>query len=210
MANGTLPAGTFPSEYGQTTDSDGAGNVTTTIHDVDSDFTTNSLTTSVTSGYNDTLDSASTGGLLLRSTIRPSDSDFTINGVQTAVASNTLDSASTGGLLLRATLRPSDSDFTTIDFALTSGYNDTLDSASPGGLLLRSTLRPSDSDFSAYESNLLYTYSLDSDKNYKTLTSFEKTALIVNLGTRSPITGFAKNVGDMKLGDQSVEFKITI
>lgn len=207
MANGTLPAGTFPSEYGQSTDSDGAGNVTTTIHAVDSDFTTSSLTTSVTSGYDDTLDSASTGGLLLRSTIRPSDSDFTINGVQTAVASTTLDSASTGGLLLRSTLRPSDSDFNTYTIAVAST---TLDSASTGGLLLRSTLRPSDSDFNADASSLLYTYSLDSDKNYKTLTTFEKTALIAILGTRSPITGFAQNVGDMKLGDQSVEFKITI
>ena len=139
MANGTLPAGTFPSEYGQTTDSDGAGNLTTTVHAVDSDFTTNSLTTSVTSGYNDTLDSASTGGLLLRSTLRPSDSDFNANA-----------------------------------------------------------------------SSLLYTYSLDSDKNYKTLTDFEKTALVTMISTRSPITGFAQNVGDMKLGDQSVEFKITI
>ena len=174
MANGTLLAGTFPSEYGQSTDSDGAGNVTTTIHAVDSDFTTSSLTTSVTSGYDDTLDSASTGGLLLRSTIRPSDSDFTINGVQTAVASTTLDSASTGGLLLR------------------------------------STLRPSDSDFNGDGSNLLYTYSLDSDKNFKTLANFEKTALNTILGTRSPITGFVQNAGDMKLGDQSVEFKITI
>ena len=131
MANGTLPAGTFPSEYGQTTDSDGAGNVTTTIHAVDSDFTVNKLTTDLTSGYSKTLDSASTGGLLLRSTTRPSDSDFSIFGS---------------------------------DLSLTS----------------------------------------------TTLTSLSKTALIANLQTRAPITGFAKSIGDMKLGDQSVEFKITI
>ena len=166
MANGTLPAGTFPSEYGQTTDSDGVGNVTTTIHAVDSNFTQDTLDISIQFGYNNTLDSASTGGLLLRSTIRPSDSDFTISGIQTAVASTTLDSASTGGLLLR------------------------------------STLRPIESDFSIFGSDLSLTST--------TLISQTKTALLTNLQTRSPITGFAKNIGDMKLGDQSVEFKITI